>query len=150
MPRVPGDSRRDTLRARSATIRPQTEVGAAKYHLLVTAPSGRRSFNLRTARYQEYDLEGPVQPELSWLPISYDPATGQGCYAMRMQPGAVTIAHDHTAMEEFLILEGDLIDSDGTVFGPGDFVSYEAGTHHNSRTVNGCLIAVFEWQEPVA
>ena len=27
----------------------------------------------------------------------------------------------------------------------GDFVSYEAGTHHNSWTENGCLIAVFEW-----
>ena len=53
---------------------------------------------------------------------------------MRMQPGAVTIAHDHPGMEEFLVLEGDLVDSDGTTFGPGDFVSYEAGTHHNSWT----------------
>ena len=49
-------------------------------------------------------------------------------------------------MEEFLILEGDLVDSDGTVFGPGDFVSYDAGTHHNSWTEAGCLIAVFEWR----
>ena len=57
----------------------------------VTEQPGRRSFNLHTTPFQEYDLEGPVQPELSWLPISYDPATGQGCYAMRMQPGAVTI-----------------------------------------------------------
>lgn len=93
-------------------------------------------------------MEGPVQPELSWLPVSYDAATGQGCYLMRMQPGAVTIAHDHAGMEEFLILEGDLVDSDGTVFGPGDFVSYEAGTHHNSHSVGGCLIAVFEWVRP--
>ena len=51
-------------------------------------------------------------------------------------------------MEEFLILEGDLVDSDGTKFGPGDFVSYEAGTHHNSWTEGGCLIAVFEWRKP--
>jgi len=51
-------------------------------------------------------------------------------------------------MEEFLILEGDLVDSDGTVFGPGDLVSYEAGTHHNSWTVGGCLLAVFEWHRP--
>ena len=33
---------------------------------------------------------------------------------MRMQPGAVTIEHDHPGMEEFLVLEGDLMDSDGT------------------------------------
>jgi len=27
-------------------------------------------------------------------------------------------------------------------------VSYEAGTHHNSWTERGCLIAVFEWKKP--
>jgi anti-sigma factor ChrR (cupin superfamily) len=106
--------------------------------------AGRRVFNAHTTSFLEYDLEGPVQPELSWLPISYDAQTGQGSYLM--QPGAVTIAHDHPFMEEFLILEGDLVDSDGAVFGPGDFVSYEAGTHHHSWTEGGCLIAVLEWQ----
>ncbi len=109
---------------------------------------GRVVVNVHSTPFREYDMEGPVQPEMSWLPISYDVATGQGCYAMRMQPGAVTIAHDHAGMEEFLILEGELIDDDGMVFGPGDFVSYEGGTHHNSRTQTGCLIAVFEWVRP--
>jgi anti-sigma factor ChrR (cupin superfamily) len=85
---------------------------------------------------------------MSWLPVSYEDATGQETYLMRMEPGAVTIAQDHPGMEEFLILEGDLVDSDDTVFCPGDFVSYEAGTHHNSWTETGCLIAVFEWQRP--
>ena len=112
----------------------------------MTDPPGRRAFNLHGTPFQGYDLEGPLQPELSWLPLSFERETGQGSYAMRMQPGAVTIAHEHTGMEEFLILEGDLVDSDGTVFGPGDFVSYEAGTHHNSHTVGGCLLAVFEWR----
>jgi hypothetical protein len=51
------------------------------------------------------------------------------------------------AWEEFLVLEGDLVDSDGTTFGPGDFVGYEAGTHHNSWTETGCLLAVFEWRK---
>ncbi len=110
--------------------------------------TGRKTVNAHTTPFLPYDMEGPVQPEMSWLPISYDPGTGQGCYAMRMQPGAVTIAHEHAGMEEFLILEGELIDDDGTAFGPGDFVSYEGGTHHNSRTETGCLIAVFEWRRP--
>jgi anti-sigma factor ChrR (cupin superfamily) len=106
---------------------------------------------VRTAAqpFQLYDLEGPLQPEMSWLPISYDRRSGTGCYLMRMAPGAVTIPHDHPGMEEFLMLEGELIDDDGAVFGPGDFVSYEAGTHHNSRTETGCLIAVFEWRRSV-
>ena len=110
--------------------------------------AGRRVFNAYSTPFLEYDLEGPVQPEMSWLPVSYDAETGQGCYLMRMEAGAVTIAHDHPFMEEFLILEGDLVDSDGAVFGPGDFVSYEAGTHHNSSSDGGCLIAVFEWKRP--
>jgi quercetin dioxygenase-like cupin family protein len=110
--------------------------------------NARRIFDLRNSRFQEYDLEGPVQPEMSLLPISYNRTTGLGCYAMRMEPGAVTIAHDHPGYEEFLVLEGELIDSDGTRFKAGDFVSFEPGTHHNSRTETGCLLVVFEWRPP--
>jgi hypothetical protein len=51
-------------------------------------------------------------------------------------------------MEEFLMLDGELVDDDGLVFRAGDFVSYEPGTRHNSRSERGCLIAVFEWERP--
>ena len=98
-------------------------------------------------KFQPYDLEGPVQPDMSWLPISYRKETGVGSYFMRMQPGARTIAHDHPGHEEFLVLEGELIDSDGTVFRTGEFVSFAPGTRHWSRTDTGCLLAVFEWRE---
>jgi anti-sigma factor ChrR (cupin superfamily) len=113
----------------------------------VSEPAGQRRV-VRTAAtpFQAYDMEGPVQPELAWLPVSYDPATGEGTYVMRMQPGAVTIEHEHAGMEEFLVLEGELVDDDGIVFGPGDFVSYRPGTRHSSRTESGCLLAVFEWR----
>jgi len=111
-------------------------------------PGGRSAVNVHTTPFLPYDLEGPVQPEMSWLPLSFDRESQQGTYVMRMQPGAVTIAHGHPGMEEFLVLKGDLVDSDGTRFGPGDFVSYEPGTHHNSRTETGCLLAVFEWRRP--
>jgi anti-sigma factor ChrR (cupin superfamily) len=114
----------------------------------MTDVPGRKVVNAYTTPFREYAMEGPVQPEMSWLPVSYDETTGHGTYLMRMEPGAVTIAHDHAGMEEFLIIEGDLVDSDGTRFGPGDLVSYEGGTHHNSSTEKGCLIAVFEWRRP--
>ena len=55
-----------------------------------------------TTTFLPYDLEGPVQPEMSWLPVSFDRETQHGSYLMRMEPGAVTIAHDHPGMEEFL------------------------------------------------
>jgi hypothetical protein len=51
-------------------------------------------------------------------------------------------------MEEFLYPGGRSRRLGRRGLRPGDFVSYEAGTHHNSRTVNGCLITVFEWQWP--
>jgi len=115
---------------------------------MVEQRQGRRVVNIRSTPFQEYDMEGPVQPEMSWLPVSYDAESGRGSYLMRMEPGAVTIAHDHPNMEEFFIVEGELIDDDGTVFEAGDFVSYEPGTHHNSRTETGCTIVVFEWLRP--
>jgi len=113
-----------------------------------TSAPDRRVVRIAETEFLPYDLDGPLQPEMSWLPISFERTCGQGCYLMRMQPGAVTIEHDHPYMEEFLILEGELIDSDGAVFKAGDFVSYQDGTRHNSRTETGCLIAVFEWRRP--
>lgn len=114
------------------------------------ARPGRRIVETAALPFQPYDLEGPSQPDMSWLPVSYDRTAGAGCYLMRMAPGAVAIAHRHPGMEDFLMLEGELIDDDGAVFRPGDFVSYQAGTHHSSRTETGCLIAVFEWRRPDA
>ena len=96
--------------------------------------------------FQEYDLEGPVQPEIKWLPLNFQREIGQGIYLIRAEPGAKFISHVHRFFEDFLIMEGDLVDSDGTVYGPGDFVSYEPGSEHHSWTETGCLIMVFEWQ----
>ena len=79
----------------------------------------RQVVNAHTAEFRAYDMEGPVQPDITWLPVSWDEASGQGSYLMRMQPGAVTIEHEHAGFEEFLILEGTLTDSDGTVFRAG-------------------------------
>ena len=99
-----------------------------------------------TAEFQSYDLEGPVQPEIAWRPVSYDRKRGEGSYLMRLQPGARTLPHEHPGFEDFLVLEGELTDSDGQVLRKGDFVSYRPGSRHNSWTDTGCLIAVFEWR----
>ncbi|MFQ6023771.1 MAG: cupin domain-containing protein [Acidiferrobacterales bacterium] len=65
---------------------------------------------------------------------------------MQMDPGAETTEHTHAHREEFMILQGDLIENDGTVLGPGDYVCFAPGTRHNSRTKDGCLLIVFEWK----
>ena len=107
----------------------------------------RTIVNIYQADYKVYDMEGPPQPDMGWLPISYDEERN-GCYVIRMQPGAETIAHTHDRVEDYLILEGELIESDGQVLKPGDFVSYRPGTRHNSRTETGCLLVGFDWGKP--
>ena len=100
----------------------------------------RRVTNIFDTRYISYDLDGPVQKDMQLLNLSYNKDTGLGWYVIRMAPGAATIPHTHNSREEYLILEGDLIESDGTVLRKRDFVNYAPGTHHNSRTENGCLL----------
>ena len=69
---------------------------------------------------------------------------GQGSYVLKMEPGAQTIPHVHMGFEEFLMIEGELIDSDGTVFKKGEFVSFEPGSQHSSFSETGALIVVFQ------
>ena len=80
---------------------------------------------------------------MSWHIISYDQISGQGSYVLKMDPGAQTVPHTHMGFEEFLIVEGELIDSDGTIFKKGDFISYEPNSSHSSFTKKGCLILTF-------
>ena len=112
------------------------------------ANARRRIINTASTPFDVYDFDGPVQEDMSLLMLSHDRESGQGAYMIRMEPGAVTIAHTHECMEEFLILEGELIESDGTVLRKGDFTSYRPGSRHNSRTETGCLLVGFDWDPP--
>ena len=108
----------------------------------------RRIFATRNLEMRPYDLDGPLQPEMSWAPLSYDAGSERGSYLMRMAPGAATIPHEHSRREEYLILEGEAIEDDGTVLKPGDWVVYEPGSRHSTRTVTGCLLLGLDWDPP--
>ncbi len=71
---------------------------------------GRTVIKVAEVRMLPYDLEGPLQSDMGWLPVSFDRKKGEGSYLMRMEPGAETIAHDHPGFEDFVVLEGELID----------------------------------------
>ena len=60
-----------------------------------------------------------------------------------MKPGAKSLPHMHKGFEEFLMLEGELIDPDNKIFKKGDFITFEPGSTHSSYTKEGCLILVF-------
>lgn len=110
--------------------------------------SDRTIVNIDETPFDPYDMEGPVQDDMKVLRVSYDAETRRGIYVMRMEPGAVTVAHTHVCMEEFMIIEGELIESDGTVLKKGDICSYQPGSHHNSRTETGCVLIGFDWDRP--
>ncbi len=111
---------------------------------------GRIVANIYEAPYRVYDMEGIRQTDMSYIPLTYDKdGDGKGFYVIRMEPGAATIAHTHRRNEDYLILEGDLIQPDGRVLGPGDFVHYAPGTRHNSRTEKGCLLIGGDWGDAV-
>lgn len=48
--------------------------------------------------------------------------------------------HKHAGDKEFLIIQGDLKDHDGSEYSLGTLVWLRDGTVHNSTTKNGCLI----------
>ena len=48
----------------------------------------RQVLAVAAAGYEPYDLEGPLQPEITWQAISYDRDRQQGSYVMRLAPGA--------------------------------------------------------------
>ena len=95
-----------------------------------------------TAEMRPYDRYGKAIAGMSWMPIRYDAQSQRGSFLLRMAPGAKSLPHEHTGGEEFMVLEGELIDDDGAHFKTGDYVSFAPGSRHSSTAPNGCLIAV--------
>ena len=104
----------------------------------------RRVFDIHNLEFLPFDRYGAPVPKMSWHIISYNQKNGQGSYVLKMEPGAQTVPHMHMGFEEFLMIEGELIDSDGTVFKKGEFVSFEPGSQHSSISETGALIVVFQ------
>jgi|TARA_B110000240_G_scaffold158243_1_gene176219 anti-sigma factor ChrR (cupin superfamily) len=104
----------------------------------------RKITNPYDVKFIPFDNYGVVVPGMSWHKISYSKENGgQGTYILKMEPGAKSLPHEHTGFEEFFMLDGELIDQDGTIFKKDDFVSFEPGSKHSSHTINGCLVLVF-------
>ena len=94
-------------------------------------------------KFEPFDNYGSVIPGMNWHKITYNTEVGQGTYILKMDPGAKSLPHEHTNYEEFLMLDGELIDADNKILKKGDFVTYEPGSTHYSYTKNGCLLLVF-------
>lgn len=105
--------------------------------------AGREILRTSGAPFEPFDQYGRPLPGLSWLKLNYDSVAVRGTYILRFDKGAASLPHLHTALEEFIVLEGELVDSDGTVFRQGDFIRFAPGTRHHSTAPDGCVILVF-------
>ena len=103
----------------------------------------RKITKLDNLKFEPFDKYGKPIAGWTWHKISFDEKTNFGSYISKLEPGTKTIPHIHSGHEEFLILDGELIDSDGTIFKKGDFISYKPNSSHSSFTEKGCLILTF-------
>ena len=97
-------------------------------------------FNVKFEPFNNY---GSPISGMSWHKITYNDTTGQGTYILKMEPGARSKLHKHASFEEFIILDGELIETDGKILKKADIVTFDPGSIHSSYTKDGCLILVF-------
>lgn len=118
-----------------------------------------------TPNAKEHEGLGPLASrvvkanEMPWDPIRYpgcyvktlmiDKATGLLTVLLKMEPGAELPDHEHTLLEQTYVIEGRLVDKDGSevglTVGPGEFVYPPAGSRHSAWTPEGGLmIAIFQ------
>ena len=102
----------------------------------------RKVANIHQGAFQPFVYPDGVALGDSILQLDDSRALGEGFHVYRMPAGMRTRTHRHNGHEQFLILEGELHESDGTILRAGDLVFYRDGTEHNSYTPNGCLLAV--------
>ena len=122
-------------------------VGRAKYSDQAQLPSveravgqGRLVRSIESLEMTPFDRYGDEVAKLFWNPVTFDRETGKGCFVIRFKPGGVSTPHEHHGMEEFYVLDGSVIDHDGTVYEKGDFVSLGPGVRHYSYSPDGVLV----------
>ena len=91
-------------------------------------------------------------PSLPWQPTRFpgieikvlmeDPDTGLQTVLTRMAPGTVLTDHMHMQIEQSWVLEGSLVDHEGTC-SAGNFVWRPAGSRHVAHAPDGALILGF-------
>ena len=106
-------------------------------------PALRQIVTTASDNLRPYDRYGDPLPGMSWLPLSGTAFNGEyECFLLRMEAGAQSKPHEHTGHEEFLVIDGELIDCDGSRYRSGDFVHFSPGSKHYSHTPAGCTLLV--------
>lgn len=135
-PMAPPSSLRATLLERIAADRQSEPIKP-------TAPSepsgqpGDTGFTFVLSQDENWRTIGPgIRVKL----LSFDKTQGRMTVLARMDPHSAFTPHQHTAPEEFYVLEGTCFIG-GQLLHVGDFHRAEVGTfHHETSTEDGCLM----------
>ncbi|MBT5432049.1 MAG: cupin domain-containing protein [Alphaproteobacteria bacterium] len=106
---------------------------------LDTMKAGRKVVNWHDAGFARYPSLPETADPIDWHPIRANEETGEGFYIVKFHPGSSSALHEHTGVEEFIMLDGTLTDPDGTTYGTGDCISLPAGSVHGSFSEKGCV-----------
>ena len=103
----------------------------------------RKITKLNKLKFKPFDRYGKPIKGWSWHKISFEKKTNFGTYISKLDPGTKTFPHIHSGHEEFLILKGELIDSDGTIFKKE--ILFHISQIVDTRLIQkkGCLILTF-------
>ena len=75
--------------------------------------------NIQTADRQPFvNSDGSLEPGASVLQLDDTRRVGTGLHIYRMEPGAASTPHVHNSDEWFYVIEGELIEHDGSRYGP--------------------------------
>lgn len=93
-----------------------------------------------------------VVDELPWKPTGFpgidmkvllrEPETGLMTALFRWEPGAVLPLHEHVEIEQTWVLEGSIVDSEGTS-SAGNFSWRPKGNQHRATAPDGALVIAF-------
>lgn len=104
---------------------------------------GRTIVNWKDADWTLYPSLPKTADPIYWQNIRGNAETGEGFYLVKFPPGSSSALHEHMGAEHFMIIDGELVDPDGTVYRTGDCVALEPGTKHASHSPNGCITVAF-------
>jgi mannose-6-phosphate isomerase-like protein (cupin superfamily) len=99
--------------------------------------------NLHTTAFKPLRVDGLAYEGLSYLQLDHRRQEGTGLHVLKMAPGTTSLRHEQTSDEIFFVLEGELVDFDGTRYKAGDMVLLRASTVHSSHSLTGCTLIFY-------
>ena len=99
-------------------------------------PDGTLTVRAREGLWQDY------APGVQIKILHQEPKLSSMTFLVRMAPGSVAPAHDHTQEEHCLVLDGEASMGEHILHAGDWHVALPGSTHHNFSSRTGCLLLI--------